>query len=69
MADRHDHPDDSNAPRHDESLLEETSAAGQRIKGNVKEEFGDAIDDESMEDKGARESEAGRDRQRRNDGI
>ena len=69
MADRHDHPDDSNAPRHDESVLEETSAFGQRVKGKIKEETGDALDDEAMEDKGARENEAGRDRQRRNDGI
>ena len=63
MADRHDHPDDSNAPRHDESLFEETSATGQRVKGKIKEEFGDAIDDKAMEQKGSREKHAGKDRQ------
>jgi len=35
MADRHDHPDDSNAPRHDPGIGEETSATGQRFKGKV----------------------------------
>ena len=45
MADRHDRPDDSNAPRHTPgSVNEETSALGQRVKGKIKEEVGDAID-------------------------
>lgn len=69
MADDIDRPDDSNAPRHANSLAEETSATGQRFKGAVKEEVGDALDDEQMEDKGARENEAGKDRQRRNDAV
>ena len=64
-----DRPDDSSERRHDSDLAEETSAAGQRIKGRTKEIVGELIDDESMEDKGERENEAGRDRQRRNDGI
>jgi len=64
-----DHPDDSSAPRHDSNLAEETSAAGQRIKGSIKEGVGDMTDNESLEDKGARENAAGRTRQRRNDGI
>ena len=48
---------------------EETSATGQRVKGAIKEEVGDMIDDEEMEDKGARENEAGKDRQRKNDAV
>ena len=50
-------------------MAEETSATGQRVKGAIKEEVGDMIDDEEMEDKGARENEAGKDRQRRNDAV
>ena len=69
MANDYDRPDDSNARRHANSIAEETSATGQRIKGAIKEEVGDALDDENMEDKGARENEAGKDRQRRNDGV
>ena len=70
MANDYDRPDDSNAPRHaTNSISEETSATGQRIKGKIKEEVGDALDDEAMEDKGARENEAGKDRQRRNDAV
>ena len=69
MADRHDHPDDSNAPRHDPGIGEETSATGQRFKGKVKEEVGDMLDDEAMEEKGAREKDAGKDRQKNNDAV
>lgn len=69
MADNYDRPDDSPARKHASSLAEETSATGQRIKGAVKEELGDMIDDEEMEDKGARENEAGKSRQRRNDAV
>ena len=69
MADDIDLPDDSDAPRHANSIAEETSATGQRIKGAIKEEVGDALDDEAMEDKGARENEAGKDRQRKNDAV
>jgi len=61
--DRHDRPDDSSRNRH------EVSGAGQRFKGAVKREVGDAMDDEQMEDKGARENEAGKTRQRRNDAV
>lgn len=69
MADNIDRPDDSNAPRHANSVAEETSATGQRVKGAIKEEVGDALDDEDMEEKGARENAAGKDRQRRNDAV
>ena len=51
------------------SVAEETSATGQRVKGAIKEEVGDMIDDEEMEDKGARENEAGKERQRKNDAV
>ena len=70
MAHDYDRPDDSNANRHaKDSVAEETSATGQRIKGKIKEEVGDAIDDDEMEDKGARENQAGKDRQKRNDAV
>ena len=69
MAHDIDRPDDSTRRRHADSIAEETSATGQRVKGKIKEEVGDLIDDEAMEDKGARENEAGKDRQRRNDGV
>jgi uncharacterized protein YjbJ (UPF0337 family) len=70
MGNVNDRPDDSNAPKHDrDSVAEETSATGQRLKGSVKEAVGDVIDDEAMEDKGARENAAGKDRQRKNDAV
>ena len=65
-----DRPDDSNEPRHKpDSLREEASATGQRIKGAVKEVAGDIADDRRLEEKGERENAAGKDRQRRNDGV
>ena len=64
-----DHPDDSNERRHDNSLAEETSATGQRIKGGLKNAVGELIDDEALEEKGERESRAGEDRQKRNDAV
>jgi len=68
--DNYDRPDDSSKNRHAPgSLSEEVSGTGQRVKGAVKREVGDAIDDENMEDKGARENEAGKARQRRNDAV
>jgi uncharacterized protein YjbJ (UPF0337 family) len=70
MAENHDRPDDSNAPRHDSnSVAEETSATGQRIKGAAKDAVGDLIDDEQMERKGERENQAGIDRQKKNDAV
>jgi len=39
------------------------------VKGAIKEATGDLIDDEEMEDKGARENEAGKDRQKKNDAV
>jgi uncharacterized protein YjbJ (UPF0337 family) len=67
--DDRDNPDDSADPRHDEGLAEETSAFGQRIKGRTKHVVGDLTDNEDLEEKGERENEAGRERQRSNDGI
>ena len=64
-----DHPDDSNERRHDNSLGEEISATGQRIKGGLKNAAGELIDDEALEEKGERESRAGEDRQSRNDAV
>ncbi len=69
MAHDTDRPDDSPASKHANSVAEEASATGQRVKGAIKEEVGDMIDDEEMEDKGARENEAGKDRQRKNDAV
>jgi uncharacterized protein YjbJ (UPF0337 family) len=70
MAHDYDRPDDSNQKRHaTNSVAEETSATGQRVKGAIKEEVGDALDDDEMEDKGARENAAGKDRQRKNDAV
>lgn len=70
MAHDYDRPDDSNQQRHaTNSVAEETSATGQRVKGAIKEEVGDMLDDEEMEDKGARENAAGKDRQRKNDAV
>lgn len=68
--DNYDRPDDSKQNRHaPDSVSEEVSGTGQRLKGAVKREVGDAIDDEKMEEKGARENQAGKDRQRRNDAV
>jgi uncharacterized protein YjbJ (UPF0337 family) len=64
-----DRPDDSKARRHDNSIAEETSAAGQRVKGRVKDIAGDLTDNESLEEKGERENQAGRDRQKKNDAV
>jgi uncharacterized protein YjbJ (UPF0337 family) len=70
MAHDIDRPDDSNEQRHaTNSAAEETSATGQRVKGAVKEELGDMVDDEETEAKGASENAAGRDRQRKNDAV
>ena len=69
-SDSADNPDDSSMPRHDEdSILEETSATGQRIKGSIKEGVGDLTDNESLERKGERENAAGRKRQSENDAV
>lgn len=69
MAHDIDRPDDSEARRHANSVAEETSATGQRVKGAIKEEVGDLIDDEEMEEKGASENAAGKERQRKNDAV
>jgi uncharacterized protein YjbJ (UPF0337 family) len=67
--DDYDGPDDSAERRHDSSLAEETSATGQRIKGSLKDIAGEVTGDEALEEKGERENEAGRERQRNNDAI
>ena len=64
-----DRPDVSSARKHDSNLAEETSAAGQRVKGRTKDIVGDLTDNESLEEKGERENQAGRERQKKNDGI
>ena len=69
MAHDIDRPDDSHARKHGDSIAEETSATGQRVKGAIKEAVGDAIDDKAMENKGARENAAGKDRQQKNDAV
>jgi uncharacterized protein YjbJ (UPF0337 family) len=65
----HDRPDDSSARRHDNSVAEETSATGQRIKGAVKDIAGDLTDNERLERKGERENAAGIERQKKNDAV
>ncbi len=66
----HDRPDDSNARRHDkDSIAEETSATGQRVKGAIKDATGEMTGDESLEEKGERENQAGKDRQKKNDAV
>ena len=66
----HDRPDDSNKPRHQpDSIAEEASATGQRVKGAIKEGVGAVTGNESLEDKGERENAAGRDRQKKNDAV
>ena len=67
--DDRDNPDDSAEPRHDEGLGEEVSAFGQRVKGTAKDIAGEVTGDASLEEKGERENQAGRERQRNNDGI
>lgn len=70
MGHDHDGPDDSNAPRHKPgSVAEETSATGQRVKGEIKKVVGEAIGDDEMADKGDRENKAGIDRQKKNDAV
>jgi uncharacterized protein YjbJ (UPF0337 family) len=69
MAHDIDRPDDSPARKHANSAAEETSATGQRVKGAIKEELGDLVDDEEMEEKGARENAAGKIRQQKNDAV
>jgi len=65
-----DRPDDSNEPRHTpDSIAEETSATGQRVKGEVKKVVGEVTGNERVEDKGRRENQAGIDRQKKNDAV
>ena len=65
-----DRPDDSAARKHDrDSIAEEVSAKGQRFKGAVKETAGAIANDRSTKEKGERENEAGKERQRKNDAV
>ena len=65
-----DHPDDSSEPRHKpDSVREEVSAFGQRIKGATKDAAGEMTGDEALEEKGERENAAGRERQDDNDAV
>ena len=65
-----DRPDDSKEPRHTpDSIAEETSATGQRVKGEVKKVAGEVTGNERLEDKGRRENQAGIDRQKKNDAV
>ena len=66
----HDRPDDSNQPRHKPgSVAEETSATGQRVKGEAKKVAGEVTGNQEREEKGARENAAGIDRQKKNDAV
>ncbi|HEX8027830.1 MAG TPA: CsbD family protein [Vicinamibacterales bacterium] len=69
MAHDIDRPDDSPARKHANSVAEEVSATGQRVKGAIKDAVGDMIDDEEMEEKGERENAAGQIRQKKNDAV
>lgn len=69
MAHDIDRPEDSTTRKHANSLAEETSTTGQRVKGAVKEELGDALDDDEMESEGATENESGKVRQKKNDAV
>ena len=69
MANDIDRPEDSAPRKHANSVAEETSATGQRVKGAIKEELGDALDDEEMESEGAVENEVGKIRQKKNDAV
>jgi uncharacterized protein YjbJ (UPF0337 family) len=67
--DDRDHPDDSAKPRHNPGVGEEVSAFGQRVKGKTKDIAGEVTGDEALEEKGERENQAGRERQRKNDAV
>ena len=55
----HDRPDDSNQPRHEkDSIREEVSATGQRVKGAVEEAAGAVTGNDRLKDKGDREETA-----------
>ena len=53
----------------DDTLGEEVSALGQRVKGAAKDVVGDVVDDEYLEAEGERENAIGRARQERNEVI
>lgn len=66
----HDRPDDSNQQRHKPgSVAEETSATGQRVKGEAKKVAGEVTGNDATAEKGARENAAGIDRQKKNDAV
>jgi uncharacterized protein YjbJ (UPF0337 family) len=51
------------------SIAEETSAVGQRIRGKIKEAAGALIADKKLEKHGKRVAKAGKKRQRKNDAV
>jgi uncharacterized protein YjbJ (UPF0337 family) len=68
--DDRDRPDDSTEPKHTPgSIHEEASATGKRVKGAIKNEFGELINDEELEAEGERENAAGEARQKKNDAV
>jgi uncharacterized protein YjbJ (UPF0337 family) len=56
-----------NTHKKDDSVREEASAFGQRVKGAVKDATGDVLDNERLEREGERENAEGRARQATND--
>jgi uncharacterized protein YjbJ (UPF0337 family) len=55
-----------NTRKNDDSVREEASAFGQRVKGAVKDATGDVLDNERLEREGERENAVGRARQATN---
>ena len=66
----YDRQDNSSEPRHKpDSVREEVSATGQRVKGAVEKATGAVTGDERLEEKGKSENAEGKDRQRKNDAV
>jgi uncharacterized protein YjbJ (UPF0337 family) len=62
--------DDKSEPRHKpDSVREEASAAGERVKGATEKAAGAMTGNERLEDKGKSENAEGKDRQRKNDAV
>ena len=60
----------SGEPRHTpDSVREEVSATGQRIKGATEKVAGAATGNDRLEDKGESENAEGKERQRKNDAV
>lgn len=68
--DQSDRQNDSSEPRHQpDSVREEASATGQRVKGATEKAAGAMTGNDRLEDKGESENEEGKDRQRKNDAV